>query len=115
MEQCYKEIEALLEAHGVVDFFYVGRRVDGERLAGFICGSDKPDASVTERMQDLVGMIEANKQELIFGILQQKYCGCGEETDENDIEEISEDIISEIEDLLNLDVKEDEDDKEGIE
>jgi hypothetical protein len=35
-------------------------------------------------MQNLVGMIEANKQELIFGIIQQKYCGCGEETDEDD-------------------------------
>jgi hypothetical protein len=53
-------------------------------VSGFVCGSDKPDTSVTERMQNLVGMIEANKQELIFGIIQQKYCGCGEETDEDD-------------------------------
>lgn len=103
MECCSEELEALLEAHGVIDYFYVGRRVDGERLAGFICGSDKPDVSVTERMQDLVGMIEANKQELIFGILQQKYCGCGEEIDEDD--------ISEIDKLLGLN---DEEDEEGI-
>jgi len=84
MEHCYEELEALLEAHGVVDYFYVGRCVDGERISGFICGSDKPDTSITERMQDLVGMIEANKQELIFGILQQKYCCDSEETDEDD-------------------------------
>lgn len=95
MEQCYKEIEALLGAHGIVDFFYVGRRVDGERLAGFLCGRDKPDASVTERMQDLVGMIEANKHELIFGIIQQKYCECGEEIDEDD--------MLDIDDVLGLD------------
>ncbi len=115
MERCNEEIESVMEAHGIVDYFYVGVKLDGTRVSGFICGSDRPDTSVTERMQNLVGMIEANKQELIFGIIQQMYCGCGEDIDEDDIEELSEDFISEIEDLLDSDVKEDEDDKEGIE
>lgn len=84
MEHCNEELEALLEAHGVVDYFYCGIGIDGSRISGFICGSDKPDSSVTERMQDLVGMIEANKQELVFTIIQQKYCGCCEEIDEDD-------------------------------
>ena len=100
MEHCNEEIEATMETHGIVDYFYVGVKLDGTRVSGFVCGSDKPDTSVTERMQNLVGMIEANKQELIFGIIQQKYCGCGEDIDEDD--------MSDIDGILGLD-------EEGIE
>ena len=41
MEHCNEEIEATMEAHGIVDYFYVGVKLDGTRVSGFICGSDK--------------------------------------------------------------------------